>query len=361
MKKINSFYKSLLVFCLLSATTLSVQLDAYSKTDSSSIESIMSPYYKKNFNGVILVSQNGKIIYEKANGFADYKNKKALTNNSAFNLASVSKQFTAMAIMILQQQGKLSYDDAITKYLPELSYKNITVKNLVYHTSGLDDYLELVEENLDTKKTLTNKDIIALFAKKKSKLLFTPGAKYEYSNTGYAFLASIIEKASGKTFDQFVTENIFKPANMANSFVCNEQNLKSHSNTRVYGYELKKNNYKSDDLTYLDGIVGDGGIYSTVEDLLKWDQALYTEKLVKKSNLEQGLKSGILNNGKKTNYAFGWEIIDGTTFFHNGSWAGFRTSITRYLDKKIAVIILTNNGNEGLDKIEQKIEDHFYK
>ena len=183
MKKIKSFYRSLLVVCLISATTLSVQLDAYSKTDNNSIESIMSPYYKKNFNGVILVSQNGKIIYEKANGFADYKNKKALTNNSAFNLASVSKQFTAMAIMILQQQGKLNYNDAITKYLPELSYKNITIKNLVYHTSGLADYLELVEENLDTKKTLTNKDIIALFAKKKPKLLFTPGAKYEYSNS----------------------------------------------------------------------------------------------------------------------------------------------------------------------------------
>lgn len=147
---------------------------------------------------------------------------------------------------------------------------------------------------------------------------------------------------------------------MTNSYVCTEKNLKVHSNNRVYGFSFKKGKYKADDLGYLDGVVGDGGIYSTLEDLFKWDQILYTEKLVKNATLKEGLKSGKLANGKNTDYAFGWEIVDKTTFYHNGSWAGFRNSISRYIDIKGSTIILTNNGNEGIEKIDKKIENTLF-
>lgn len=358
MKNIKTIYKSTFL-SLIILTSISIN-PVFSKTDNAKLDKLMSNYYKKDFNGVVLVAQDGKIIYEKANGYADFKTKKNLTNDSVFNLASVSKQFTAMAIMMLKERGKLNYNDPITKFLPQLPYKNITVENLVYHTSGLADYLEIVEEEWDESKLLTNQDIVKIFAENKPKLEFSPGTKYEYSNTGYAFLASVIEKASGQTFERFITDNIFKPLNMTDSFVYSDKNLKQHSDKRVLGYEVKKNKFKLDDVSYLDGVVGDGGIYSTADDLFKWDQALYTEKLVKNSTLNQGLKSGKLKSGKKTDYGFGWEIIDEDTFFHNGSWAGFRTSITRYVDTKSTVIMLTNTGNEGLDKIETKIEDQLY-
>lgn len=206
MKKTITLLKNIFLASVFFTVSIQTAQPVFSKTiNKNQIEKIMGSYYKKDFNGVILVSQKGKIVYEKANGISDYKTKKPLTIDSTFNLASVSKQFTAMGIMILKEKGKLTYNDSIMKYLPNLPYKNVTIENLVHHTSGLPDYLELVEEKWDAKKMLTNNDVVALFSKYKPKVVFTAGKKYEYSNTGYAFLASIIEKASGQTFDQFMS------------------------------------------------------------------------------------------------------------------------------------------------------------
>ncbi len=152
-----------------------------------------SLYAAKEFNGNVLVAEKGKVIYEKSFGLANEKTKQKLDKNTVFELASVSKQFTAMGIVQLEKEGKLSYNDPLTKYFPELSfYKPITIDNLLYHTSGLPDYMSLFDKNWDKKKFATNKDIVDMLAKYKPELLFVPGDKYEYSNTGYALLGLII-------------------------------------------------------------------------------------------------------------------------------------------------------------------------
>ena len=339
---------------VITSFSLTTNLPVYAKTDTRAISTAMTGFYnKKGFNGVVLVAENGKVIYKGANGYADFKNKVKLTTNSVFNLASVSKQFTAMAIMILAERKKLNYQDNINKYLPGLPYTNITILNLLQHTSGLPDYLDLAEENWDSEKTITNKDVLDLFKQYKPKVEFKSATKYEYSNTGYAFLASIVESASGQNFEKFIQENIFNPLKMTNSYVYNPKTAASRKSPRAYGYSKK---FKLDDITYLDGVVGDGGIYSNVDDLFKWDQALYTEKLVKLATLKKAFEQGKLNNGEDFDYGFGWEVIDENTVYHSGVWAGFRTSISRYRDSKDTVIILTNNSNENTDKVEDKME-----
>lgn len=195
-----------------------------------------------------------------------------------------------MAIVMLKEKGKLNYDDKMSKYIPELSnYKNITIRNLLNHTGGLPDYMELLDSLFDKRKIATNKDIIALFAKHNPKVLFEPNTKWEYSNTGYAFLASIIEKVTSMSFGEYLDKVIFKPLEMKNTFVYTRRYAPKKISNYAYGYvysDSLKKYYLPDELTetkmvvWLDGIVGDGTVNSTVNDLLKWDRALYTDKLV---------------------------------------------------------------------------------
>ena len=185
------------------------------------IDSILNSLYsKEKINGNFLIAEKGKIIYSHSFGLANETTKDKLNENSIFELASCSKQFTAMAIMILKEKGKLSLDDKIIKYIPELSdYNGVTIRNLLNHTGGLPDYMELMDSLFDKSKIANNKDIIQIFSKYQPKILFEPNTKYEYSNTGYALLASIIEKASGLTYADYLSKTIFKPLKMKNTFV----------------------------------------------------------------------------------------------------------------------------------------------
>jgi CubicO group peptidase (beta-lactamase class C family) len=260
-----------------------------------------------------------------------------------------------MGIVLLEKQGKLKYDEPISKFIPELSfYKNITVRNLLNHTGGLQDYIGLFQKNWDKSKFATNKDIVTEFAKYKPEINFQPNEKYEYSNTGYALLGYIIEKASGKTFGDYLEANIFKPLGMKNTFV-----YRSRFQPKVvenYAKGFIENDFglivspdalgKSFLSYYLDGIVGDGMVNSTTEDLLKWDRSLYTDKLVNekdKAIIFQGVK---LNDGKMTDYGFGWQIAEkkeyGKIAAHSGGWAGYTTYIERNLSKDQTIIILQN-------------------
>ncbi len=317
---------------------------------------------EKKFNGNVLLAEKGNVVYQKSFGLRDEARKLPLDANSIFELASVSKQFTAMGIVLLQEKGKLQYDDKLEKYLPELSfYKDVTIRHLLNHTGGLPDYMELIKQKGDTTKIWTNKDMIALFAKEKPGAVFASGSKFEYSNTGYALLASVIEKASGKTYADFLEQNIFKPLKMNNTFVYNRRLSPKKTDDYAYGYVHDSTHKKQlpDDVAeyhlvwWLDGIVGDGTVNASAPDLLTWDRALYTDKLVSKKSLELIFTPPVLPNNEKTKYGFGW-IADskadyGKMAVHTGGWFGYVTYIERDMDSDKTIIILQNDEEGTLE------------
>jgi CubicO group peptidase (beta-lactamase class C family) len=315
-------------------------------------------YDDGKFNGNVLIAEKGEVLYQKSFGKADRKQNKDLDAGSVFELASVSKQFTAMGVMLLVQQGKLKYDDSLRKFFPELPYYNITIKHLLQHTSGLPDYMGEFLRGWDETKIANNNDMIALLAKNKPAIVFTPGSKWEYSNTGYALLGSIIEKASGKSFRDYLQENIFTPLGMKHTQVFCRRYEKRSLDNYAYGYVMKPgtNDFYLPDsiketasMVYcLDGIQGDGTVNSTTGDLLKWDRALYTEKLLPKAVLDEAFKPGILNNGDSTTYGYGWSVSKNKQFGnivnHSGGWPGYTTFIERHTSNDKTIIILQNNG-----------------
>ena len=327
------------------------------------IDSLLnSVYANKKINGNFLIAEKGKVIYSKSFGYANEVTKEKLNENSVFELASCSKQFTAMAIMILKEKGKLNLDDDIKKFIPALSsYKGITIRNLLNHTGGLPDYMELMDSLFDKSKIATNNDIITLFSKHNPKILFEPNTKYEYSNTGYALLASIIEKASGLTFANFLNKNIFKPLQMENTLVytrrLSPKKISSYAFGYVYSDSLKK--YLLPDeiaetkmVVWLDGIVGDGCVNSTLNDLLKWDRALYTNKLLSAAGLKEIFEVAILKDKSKTKYGFGWGIEESADFgkivSHSGGWPGYVTYIDRHITNDKTIIILQNHNDVSI-------------
>ncbi|HLP45447.1 MAG TPA: serine hydrolase domain-containing protein [Candidatus Kapabacteria bacterium] len=313
------------------------------------------------FNGAVLIAKNGEIVFKKACGIANSETKTPLTTATPFNLASLAKQFTAMGIMILAEKGKLKYDDSIAKYLPELNfYKAITIRRLLNHTGGLSEYSELFEKyRWDTAKTADNDDLIALLKKHLPAPLFGAGSQYLYSNTGYALLASIIQKVSGQPYETFLKQNIFEPLGMRNSFAYNLK-MKQSPGERAKGFIMKNTTPSPFDLTYMDGIMGDGNIYSSAEDLFIWDQALYTEKLVKKATLDQAYTPGRLNDGSLIDYGFGWLLSgDQKSVRHQGAWVGFRTFIYRDLSLKNTLIILDNSTNRYFSQITRTLFEYI--
>ncbi|GGE51854.1 hypothetical protein GCM10011413_17740 [Pedobacter psychrotolerans] len=325
------------------------------------------------FNGNVLIADKGKIIFEKSYGLANEKTEQKINNQTIFELASVSKQFTAMGIVLLEKQGKLNYDDNISKYIPELSfYGNISIKNLLNHTGGLPDYIEIFENKWDKTKFATNQDIVNIFAKYRPKVIFQPGEKYEYSDTGYTLLGLIIEKVSKKTFGQFLSENIFQPLKMKNTFIYRSrfepkkiENYALGYVTDSLGHKVLPDSFGKEFYTYyLDGIVGDGTVNSTTEDLLKWDRALYTDKLIDSKDKELIFNSAKTKDGKETNYGFGWFIGNskkyGKIVYHTGGWPGYSTFIERHLDNDKTIIMLQNNSDSKINSSLQKVRTILY-
>jgi len=328
-----------------------------------SIDSIMTSIVDTaKFNGNILVARGGKVVYQKSFGMADFYTKAELNDSSLFELASVSKQFTAMGIMMLKEQGRLAYEDDVKRYIPELPYEGMTIRHFLTHTSGIPAYEENFE-GWDSNAIAFNEDMINLLAKKKPSVLFTPGEKWEYSNTAYAMLATIIERVTKKSYADFLQENIFTPLNMKRTRVFNTRRstkevIPNYAFGFVYSDSLKKyvlpDSLPSLHYVYtLDGIVGDGTVNSTTTDLLVWDQALYTEKLVKQTTLQDAYTPVKLKNDSTFNYGFGWGIekdsILGKTVQHSGGWPGYVTYIKRYLEKNYCIILLTNNEGKGMN------------
>jgi CubicO group peptidase (beta-lactamase class C family) len=320
-------------------------------------DSVVSSLAKAGFfNGNVLLAEKGHVLYSKSFGYAAEYSKRTLDEQSVFELASCSKQFTAAAIVLLQQQGSLSYDDLLGKWIPALqAYKGVTVRHLLHHTSGIPDYMELMDTLWDHKKIATNKDVINMLARYHPQPEFEPGTKFEYSNTGYALLASIIEAASGKSYDALLKDRIFTPAGMKNSFVYTRRYAPRKVDNYAYGYVFSDSLQRKivpdslpayDRVIWLDGIKGDGTVNSTVGDLLKWDRSLYGNALFSDVSKQLIFTSGKLEDGSETGYGFGWMLktdsLMGRIAAHSGGWPGYVTYVERHLDKDKTIIILQN-------------------
>lgn len=308
---------------------------------------------KKGFNGNVLVGLYGTVIYKNAFGYSDMRTKELLNVKSVFQIASVSKQFTAIAIMILHEQGKLDYSDTIQKFLPEFPYKNITVKQLLAHRSGLPNYMYFSTKYWKKKKEyMSNEDVLAQMIRYQPRPEFTPDRRYKYSNTGYAMLVLIVERISGLPFHEFMERNVFQPIGMHSTFVYNP------NNSKTIEYETKgynKNRRKSY-VDFLDGVVGDKGIFSTVEDMFAWDQALYTEKIVKQSTLDEAFTPVSYDYKRDNNYGFGFRLdtlADGSRIvYHGGWWRGYNSLFVRRLNDHTTIIILCNKVNWSFGDIQ---------
>jgi len=330
------------------------------ETLSSQLDSIFNFLHKKRgFNGTVLLTKYDQVIYKNAFGYADLQQKEPLKTETAFQLASVSKQFTAMAIMILKERGELEYDDVIQKFIPDFPYEGITIRQLLTHRSGLSNYTYFSDELWpDRSIPLTNDDVINLMMQHQPPIYFKPDLKFNYSNTGYFLLASIVEKASGEAFPVFMEKNIFGPLEMDNTFTFGPALPSENIAVGHMGNRRKR----SPD--YLDTVLGDKGMYSSVEDLYKWDQALYTEKLVSRATLEEAFTGFHANKKKvKEDYGFGWRIKElkngDPVVYHAGLWHGYNTYLLRNPKDHSTIIILSNVANGSL-KFLNELQDFLY-
>ncbi|RYY16659.1 MAG: class A beta-lactamase-related serine hydrolase [Chitinophagaceae bacterium] len=310
----------------------------------------------------LMLIKNGKPVYVKNFGMANLEAQETVGPLTSFRLASVTKQFTAASILMLVNEQKLTLDTRLTEALPSfpLYGSMITIRNLLNHTSGLPNYEKFVADTAFNPQIL-DKGVLDILIKLPSdtKLLFEPGSKFQYSNTGYALLSLIIEKYSGKPFNTFLKERIFKPLKMHFS-VAYQQGMPNML-FRACGYTLVQGIYLQKDQSSTSAVLGDGGIYSTTQDLYKWDQSLYTEKLLPKALWEQAFSPTKLNNGELINYGFGWHLKtyeNQKVVYHTGSTTSFRNIIYRIPSKKITLILLTNRNKPAEENMVELADKH---
>jgi len=302
------------------------------------------------FNGTVLYAEKGHVILKKAYGFTDVRRSKGeLAVDDAFQLASVSKMFTSMAIMILKNEGKLDFDEDIRTYLPDFPYENITPRLLMTHRAGLPRYMSLAQDEWKNKQIpLDNDDMYNLLLKYHPNVYFKPNNGFHYCNSNYAILANIVEVVSGQHFDDFIQERIFKPLGMTNSFVYNMRGdsiVSDYIGKGISGFYHRGRRWSEMENDYLNGVMGDKNVYSTVEDLYKFDQAHDQGTLVPDSLLKMAFSPGSPRHSRrKDNYGFGWRIKNGmdSVVYHFGWWKGFRTFFIRDMRHHKTLIVLTN-------------------
>jgi CubicO group peptidase (beta-lactamase class C family) len=341
----------------------SIPVEYYSKNSTKNVshklDSLLNRINKRHdFHGAVLVAKNKKIVYQNQVGYADFRKKTLINSESIFQLASVSKQFTAAAIMQLKEKNKLKLTDSVNAYFPDFPYKNITIRNLLNHTSGLPKYFWVAEHEWKDNKPPTNKDLMEVLPISKAQRFFKPGRNFDYSNTGYFVLASIIEKVTGISFNQYLQKNIFEPLNMKNSYVYSYQNDTIRKN-QLKGYRLYRG-WKHIKIgnTVNDAIVGDKNVYSTLEDLFKWTYGLNSELLIKQESLELMYTKGETIYGRKVPYGFGFRLgmRDEKNIYHYGKWNGFSTALTNYLEEDLVVIVLEHTSYSSLKYLNKKIK-----
>ncbi|MGH2647406.1 MAG: serine hydrolase domain-containing protein, partial [Ginsengibacter sp.] len=295
-----------------------------SKVEFDKYHNEVQDYYfhnllNKGFNGGILVAKKGRVIFEDYHGYFNLKKKDSLTPHSAFHLASVSKTFTAMATLKLVEMGKLSLDDDLKKFFPGFPYDDVTVKLLLSHRSGLPNYIYFMQKlGWNTRQYCSNEDVLSYLIQFKPPIASHAGTRFEYCNTNYALLGLIIEKASGESYADFLQKTFFTPLHMNDTYVFNMSDSAIAMPSYYRGRQEK--------LTFLDTGFGDKNIYSTPEDLLKWDQCMYTNEIFTKKTLDEAYTPYSNEKPGIRNYGYGWRMNvypDGRKIiYHNGWWHG---------------------------------------
>ena len=330
----------------------------------SEVDQIFSVYDSDELPGAaVMVIQNGEPIIQKGFGIADFENKIPVTAKTNFRLASVTKQFTAMAILQLIEKGELTLDTSLTDLYPDFpEYGNeITIRHLLQHTSGIHDYEPMVPE----EQTWQVKDKHVLeYMMGLDQTYFAVGEKHQYSNTAYALLTQIQEKLTGIPFRDYLKENIFSPLSMDNTLAF-EDGVNEVS-TRAFGYTIGEDGIEFTDQSKWSAVLGDGGIYSNLEDLYQWDQALYTDQLLGQQYMDMAFTNQKTNDGELMNYGYGWRIENYKgmdVVYHTGSSIGFRNILYRIPSKNFTAVILTNRDSGGefstLETVH-KVVDVFY-
>lgn len=328
-------------------------------TVPAQLDAILKDYGRADAPGAsVLVAQDGKVLYRKAFGLADLEERTPVTTATNFRLASVTKQFTATAVLLLAERGKLSLDDPLTRFFPGFAgaAHGVKVRHLLGHTSGLLDYEDLIRPG--TTVPLKDRDVLDLVGRQ-DRLYFAPGSRFRYSNTGYALLALIVEKVSGRSFARFLEENIFDPLGMAGT-VAHEEGI-SKVERRAYGYSEKSGRFERTDQSLTSAVLGDGGIYSSVEDLWLWDQALYGTRLLPAETLAMAFQAGAPTSDQPgSGYGYGWYVAShrGTRkIWHYGETIGFSTYLARYPDRRLTIILLTNRNDNFLGPTVDRMAD----
>lgn len=309
----------------------------------------------QGLNGVVLYAEGGKILHEKAYGWRILdRQRDSLKTDDQFQLASVSKMFTAEAIMLLHFQGKLNYDDDLRKYIPAFPYQGITIRNLLNHRSGLPRYESLADEHWpDRNVPINNEEVIRLYAEHHPDPYSQPDLTFHYNNINYALLATVIERITGERFEDFMKENIFEPLGMTHSYIYSlrgVEHLNTYIDSKVQGYDLTSRGPRRVEDDYLNGVMGDKIMYSTVEDLYKFHIALENGTFLPDSIQQEAFVAGspIWNQGD--NYGFGWRLSQSHpgTVFHFGWWKGYRTFFIRDYRHGRTLIVLTNTSNGAI-------------
>jgi CubicO group peptidase (beta-lactamase class C family) len=353
------------------------------EVDPAKIEAIFAHLKSETAPGAaVLVLKDGRVLFSRGYGATDLRSFGRIDSQTNFRLASVSKQFTAMAVMLLVHDGKLRYDDRLTDVFPDFpAYgRAISIRHLLNHTSGLQDYEDLMSPDggASPEKIAQIKDagVLALL-KQQTGTKFAPGTKWEYSNSGYAVLAMVVEKVSGKSFGQFLQERIFGPLKMQNTIAYERaENEVPH---RAYGHSRKGDGWQETDQSSTSAVLGDGGIYSSLDDLAMWDDGLQHHRLLSEVEMRPaftpvelepagrrryGPAGNTLFRGKPAQYGFGW-FLDSykghARMWHFGETVGFRTAIQRFVNDKLTIIVLCNREDVSAEELALRVADLYLR
>ncbi len=335
----------------IKAPVIALQYDTAS-ANSRNIIAQLDNYYSKQvragFNGSVLVANKGKIIYERYFGFGNREHKIPLSPNSSCQLASVSKTFTGAAVLYLYEHKYINLDEKVQQYVKEFPYPNITVRMLLNHRSGLPDYTKWVP-NYDRELSIpiTNTQMMAMMAQRKPRLESKPNSGFKYCNTNFAVLAVLIERVTEMNFGYFMSKYIFQPLGMSHTFVYNPASGLPAAAAISYAY-----NWMREPDMFADGVTGDKGIYSTPEDMYRWDQSFYQNKLLSNETIELAYGPCSFERPGVKNYGLGWRMLcypnGNKVIYHNGWWHGNNTSFYRFIKENMTIVVLGNKFNKAI-------------
>ena len=326
-------------------------------------------HQRASFDGCVLLLDSGRVRYSSCLGLADRRTGETLTDTTLFELASCSKPFTASAILRLMEQGRLRLDDRVQQHLPELPYRDVTLRQLLAHTGGLPDYMELLEKHWPKDRIATNADVLAALVQHTPKPVFKPGKREEYSNTGYVLLASVIERITGHTYAQAMDELLFRPAGLERTRVYNTRRSGEVIPAYAYGslrdstgaFHLPDSIPDEDYVRWLDGITGDGTVNSNLHDLALWDAALRKGSVLSLASQDTMTTLQRTRKGEPTETGLGWFIDGGgnneRVAHHSGGWPGYATFVLRFLDRPLTVVVLSNTAYMRVDRIAKRVAE----